>query len=188
METAQKPATTVDIANKDFMNMFMQWSLQNKNFRLETLRDSSQDVTLWFERFELQTPEWTDETRAIQVVTLFEDDALQKFRQMKNGKSSYSKIKENHIRNFKKDRTGDIQCDFYGAKQRPDETVEKFSNRLIRYRNEVNEQEKLILEKRVINVFVRGLIPSLKKILATNSSNDFDELVRIAKRIEQCER
>ena len=188
IETVQKPSTTVDIPDNGFMNMFLQWSLQNKNFRLETLRDSSQDVTLWFERFELQTPGWTDETRAMQVVTLFEDDALQKFRQMINGKTSYFKIKDNLIRNFKQDRTGDIQCEFYGAKQRPDETVEKFSNRLIRYTNEVNEQEKVIMEKRLINVFVRGLVPSLKKILTTNSSNDFDELVRIAKRIEQYER
>ncbi|CAF1041152.1 unnamed protein product, partial [Brachionus calyciflorus] len=120
--------------------------------------------TLWFKRFELQTPRWTDETRAMQVVTLFGDDALQ-------NKTVQATLYE-----------------FYGAKQRPDETVEKFSNRLIKYTNEVNEQDKVIMEKRLINVFVRGQVPSLKKILTTNSSNDFDELVRVAKRIEQSER
>ncbi|RNA20563.1 hypothetical protein BpHYR1_024565 [Brachionus plicatilis] len=83
----------------------------------KTLRDSSQDVTLWFERFELQTPRWTDEARSTQVVTLFEDDALQKFRLMKTNKSSYLAIKRNLITNFKHDRTSDIQCDFYRAKQ-----------------------------------------------------------------------
>ncbi|CAF0965222.1 unnamed protein product [Brachionus calyciflorus] len=34
IETVQKPNTTVDIPNNDFMNMFMQWSLQIKNFSL----------------------------------------------------------------------------------------------------------------------------------------------------------
>ncbi|RNA10880.1 hypothetical protein BpHYR1_026332 [Brachionus plicatilis] len=53
------------------------------------------------------------------------DKILFILKQMKNGKATYSKIKENHRGNFKQDRTSDIQFDFYGAKQLPDETLEK---------------------------------------------------------------
>ncbi|CAF0717111.1 unnamed protein product [Brachionus calyciflorus] len=184
IKTAKSTSTTVD----DFINIIMKLSIQNKNFKLEILNNSGQDANFWFEQFELQTPRWTDDTRPIKVVTLFQDDDLQKFRKIKIGNTSFAEKKENLKINFKQDRTSDIQCDFYVAKQRPDETVEKFSKRLINYTNEVIEQEKVIMEKSLINVFVRGLVPSLRKILATSTSNDFDELVRVAKLIEQYER
>lgn len=184
----QRTNQTQQVKEMEFLKYFFEWNIQNKQFRIETLRDSSQDVTLWFERFELQTPGWTDEARSSQVVSLFEDDALQKFRLMKTNKSSYLAIKRNLITNFRHDRTSDIQCDFYGAKQRADESVEKFSNRLLRYTNEVNEMEKEIMEKKLANVFLRGLTPSLKKIISISAGKDFDELVRIAKRVEQCEK
>ncbi|RNA20562.1 zinc knuckle [Brachionus plicatilis] len=48
--------------------------------------------------------------------------------------------------------------------------------------------EKETMENMLANVFLRGLNPSLKKIISISAGKDFDELVKIAKRVERCEK
>lgn len=181
---------TVDLSlkNNDLTILINQISKNYKQLRLETLRDSSQDVITWFETFEFQTPKWSDEERAETVRTWFEDYAMEKYRQMKSNKLSYQAIKKYMINCLREHKDKDLLLTFYGAKQEHGESVEKFSFRLVRYLNEADGIEKTVMKSKLWSVFSEGVNTDIKQILVSNTSKDFDQLVKLAKQIEKCQK
>ncbi|RNA05712.1 hypothetical protein BpHYR1_018585, partial [Brachionus plicatilis] len=102
------------------------YAILNRSIRIETLRNGTQNVRDWFERFELQTSRWEDEERHHEVVGILEGLALEKLKLMTNRKD-YRSIKDHLINNLSASyRPKNVKIEFYSAKQRPDEDIEQF--------------------------------------------------------------
>ena len=67
----------------------------NKQLRLETLKNDSQDIQEWFSKYERQTTQWSDEERGHDVPAWFEDSALRFWELMNtNDRYNYENIKK----------------------------------------------------------------------------------------------
>ena len=78
-----------------------------------------------------------------------------------------------------------IKAEFYSARQRPDEDIDKFGHRLLRYINEVTPSEKALLEYDLIEVFRNGCVAEIRKFLTQSNTESFHEIWTIAQRIEK---
>lgn len=63
------------INNELFSSLLEQINKSYRQLRLDTLKDTSQDVITWFKKFEEQTPRWIEEERGETVISWFEDYA-----------------------------------------------------------------------------------------------------------------
>ena len=162
------------------------FAILNRSIRIETLRNGSQNVRAWFERFELQTSRWDDEERRHEVVSLLEGLALEKFKLMTDSKE-YKTIKDHLIKNLSSSyRPKNVKIEFYSARQRPDEDVEQFGHRLLSYMRELNEEDKKEVEKHLTEVFIDGTELEVQKQIVTEKSKKFELVWKKAKQIEKC--
>ncbi len=75
--------------------------LTTKQLRLETLKNSSQNVRDWFNIFDIQTLQYTYEQKGFEVVKWFEDIALHFWKMMpSNNRHDYKQIQEYIIGKF----------------------------------------------------------------------------------------
>lgn len=69
--------------------------------RIENLKNSSQNVFEWFNRFEIQTSRWNDKDRGLEVHCYFEDMALSKYQLINpQDRFNYQVIKKHMIETF----------------------------------------------------------------------------------------
>ncbi|CAF1087531.1 unnamed protein product, partial [Brachionus calyciflorus] len=131
----------------------------NKSLRIETLKSPSQNVSSWFERFELLTSRWSKEEKGLEVQHLLEE--------LRPNFSPCNLIDE-----------------FFSAKQNHEETIDKFAHRLLEYTREAKCEQRKLFEENICYVFRRGCEKKVQNFLVTDKTNDFNSLWSLAKTIE----
>lgn len=155
--------------------------------RIDCLRSRDQNANDWFDKFDILTRKWSEEDKGIEVAAYFEDIALQKYKLMSENKYDYNSIKSYMIRKFQsEDYAYSLKSDFYSAKQKQDEDVEKFGHRLLKYINESPENQKESMRSDLASVFRKGCELSIQKQLCSNRNASFRDLWAVAKNIEKC--
>lgn len=154
---------------------------------LDTLRSSSQNAAQWFDRFELKTANWTDADRATEAAKFFDEIALEKFQQLGiNEKTNYKLLRPSMITKLRPPQHGyKAKALFYGAKQRPDENVERFSKRIKQYTDEVEISDQEKMKADLSEMFRQGCTPRIKtQLVLAPADMAFKDLVLKAKEIE----
>ncbi|CAF1130359.1 unnamed protein product, partial [Brachionus calyciflorus] len=129
----------------------------NKSLRIETT--PSQNVSSWFERFELLTTRWSKEEKGLEVQHM-----------LKELRPNFS--------------TCNLIAEFFSAKQNPEETIDKFAHRLLEYTRKAKCEQRKLFEENICYVFRRGCDKKVQNFLVTDMTNDFNLLWSLAKTIE----
>lgn len=159
---------------------------QNKLLKIDSLKYPTQNVVSWFERFELLTTRWTEEDRGYEVVSYFEEIALQKYQLLRSDEFNYQEIKKHMIKELRpKFSIRSLFSEFFSAKQRPDEKVDNFAHRLLTYIKDADNEQKIIFDKELGNVFVNGCDKKIQNFLLSEKTKDFNILWNLAKKIEK---
>jgi hypothetical protein len=161
-------------------------SVLRPRVRIETLRSAKQNVTEWFERFELNSKRWSNEERGLEIACYFEDEAYEKFKLMEEETEEYLKVKSYMISKLKPaDHKVRTKTEFYSAKQRPDEAIEKFGVRLLTCLKECDKKERAILELDLPDIFRRGCTASVRSVLAVkDKKTSFHSMWAKAREVE----
>lgn len=156
--------------------------------RIETLRSTSQNVTTWFRKFDLLTQKYEASEKAIEVVSYFEETAFEKFELLSSRKhNDYDEIKKHMMKHMKLETSlGSLKANFYSAKQRADETIEKFGHRLLTLVKEFPEDQRDTITNDLTVVFREGCDADIRKNLVTMTDANFSKLWKAAKDIESC--
>lgn len=160
---------------------------EKPQLRIEPLKDSTQNVTSWFKIYELHTKTWSNKERGIEIGKYFEGLALQKYQLLTDDNNDYEKIKKHMIKLLQpSNNLFNIKASFYSAKQQPEENVEKFGLRLLKYVNDGPNDEREKMLKDLPSVFKRGCAFEIQKVLLASELSNFNEFWESAKEIERC--
>jgi hypothetical protein len=146
-----------------------------------------QNVTMWFQKYELQTSRWSETDRGLEVACYFEDSVLLRYWKMEKNTKSYRAIKKFMIKELTSDDHEDeLKTRFYSAKQRPEESVETFGSRLLQYTRECSADDKISFTKSLSYVFMSGLdVEISKSLLWADKKTPFKKVLAGAARAEQ---
>jgi hypothetical protein len=171
---------------RGFENLAMS-SRTNKLLRIETLKNDSQDAHEWFNKFERQTAQWTDEDRGYEVTCWFSDNALRIWELMPElHKEDYYEIKAAIIKKFRaEDHVYKSKSKFYSMKQQHNESVEEFVYRLSKCKNEWPDNEHANFERDLPHIFKNGVKPDIAAYLTSYKFSGLDDLLRKAKEVER---
>ncbi|CAF0859482.1 unnamed protein product [Brachionus calyciflorus] len=159
---------------------------QNKNLRIETLKYPSQNVTNWFEKFELLTNRWSNREKGSEVVSYFEEVAFQKYQLLNENKFNYEVIKKHMIKEMRPHYSScNLIADFFSAKQKPEEDIDNFAHRLLNYIKDSSNDQKKLMEKELVSIFKRGCNKIIANFLASDRFGDFYSLWSLARTIEK---
>ena len=161
--------------------------LNKPMLRIESLKSSAQNVTNWFEQFEILTRRWSEKDKGFEVACYFEDFAFQKYKLMEENTMSYPHIRAYMIEKLKPPNYKFlIKSEFYSSKQRADESVEKYGVRLLQYIKESDQTDQENFENDLPNVFKQGCAPEIRSVLAvTGHEVSFKSLWAKAKAVER---
>jgi uncharacterized protein YegP (UPF0339 family) len=142
-------------------------ALNKPNLRIETLKSSSQNPTNWFDQFEILTKKWDSRTRGLEVASYFEDIALQKYKLMRKEESeNYEKIREFMIQRLRPaNHQFVVKSEFYSARQKAEESIERFGTRLLEYVKESGPEDRCVLSGDLSKVFRNGCRASIRQFL-----------------------
>lgn len=157
--------------------------------RIDSLKNSTQNVRTWFEDFERHTIQWNKNDKGFKVPTYFDDVAVRKWRLMvEKDKYNYEAIKKYMISKLQSRDDDTVYCtraQFYTIKQEINETVEDFQYRLCQCKQDWPQHEHITFENDKSRVFLKGLQAEIRLQMATVSTTHFNELIKIAKQVEQ---
>ena len=158
----------------------------NKQLRLETLKNDSQDIQEWFSKYERQTTQWSDEERGHDVPAWFEDSALRFWELMNTSdRYNYENIKKTLIRKFRADDyVYKSMTKFYGMRQDVNEKVETFMYRLCKCKREWPTTDHSRFDRDLPHIFKNGLKPDIAAHITSYNFKDIDDLSKKAKAIE----
>ena len=161
--------------------------LTTKQLRLETLKNSSQNVRDWFNKFDIQTLQYTYDQKGFEVVKWFEDTALHFWKMMPSDNChDYKQIQEYIIGKFSpSDHHFHAKSSFYSMKQELHESIDDFSHRLHSCKDDWPSSEHSTFEADLIKVFKHGVLTEIRKHLVTLKSPDFDTITQYARTIEK---
>ena len=161
--------------------------LSVKSLRIESLRSSSQNVKDWFDKFDRQTAKWSVEDKCNELPIWLEDAALRYWEMLDSiSKTNYEKIKRYLINKLTpNDSDFFAKTRFYAIKQDVHESVEQYSYRLYSCKKDWSSIEQHIFDKDIAKVFKQGLKSEISKQMVVVDSNNFHELVQMAKQIEK---
>jgi hypothetical protein len=161
--------------------------LTTKQLRLDTLKNSSQNVRDWFNKFDIQTLQYSYEQKGFEVVKWFEDTALHFWKMMPNDTChDYKQIQAYIIKKFSpSDHHFHAKSSFYSMKQELHESIDDFSHRLHSCKDDWPPSEHSTFEADLIKVFKHGVLTDIRKHLVTIKSPDFDTITQYARTIEK---
>lgn len=163
----------------------------NKSVQMDKLGvDGPTTVKKWFENFELKAREIPEERWAFEAYSHFDDNVLDVYKEMEYGETNYRMIKQFMIRELTPlGYNTKVINDFFGAKQKPDESVDAFARRLKRYIREANVEDRQSMTQKLTATFAAGLNPEITKCTGVlDESMNFDEARGRAKHVEDRER
>ena len=181
--------TNADPMLQKMMEIFRDLAISQtttRRLRLDSLKNSNQDVQEWFNKFERQTAKWPYEEKGYEVAAWFEETALKYWEMMQDqNKYDYNKIKELLLKKFRAvDCVFEAKTKFYSMKQELNENVEDFVYRIHKCKNDWPKQEHNIYDRDVIKIFKKGLKPELAKQFVSNEADNLQELIQQARRLE----
>ncbi|CAF0824453.1 unnamed protein product [Brachionus calyciflorus] len=148
----------------------------------ESLKSLSHEMSEGLKRCEFQTVKWTNDDITSQVVSFFDKDKI-----LTDSKNEPDKKHINvKIKSFTHVNVKNRKAEFFRDKQRVDESVEQFGERLLNYLKDLCIQDKKELEKHLTEVFIDGVSKSIKILIISDSSLNFKEVWEKAKKIEKC--
>lgn len=158
---------------------------------IERLRCASQDVETWFRRYELETRDYSGENRAFYLPLYLTDDAFDAYDRFP-GKNyaSYERLKEYIIKSLFPDKSEkQAWLEFSNARQRPDEDVKQFANRLQKMVNYAPEACKDKMFEELKETYINGCEKSIRNyLIGEHSRMKLDEIVSKAVKLERSER
>ena len=151
------------------------------------MKNSNQNIRDWFENFDRHTRHWDDQSKLNEVVTWFDDNVLRTYELLKdNEKSSYGTLKKYMMNKLKpSDSSFRAKANFYSIKQEINEIVDEYAHRIYSQKKDWPIHEHGTFDRDVCKVFINGLVPEISKQMVTFELDDFNEPVRIAKRLEK---
>ena len=114
--------------------MLSESNRSNKKLRIEALKNDTQDIQEWFDKFERQTNQWMDEDRGSEVPAFFEDAALRYWKIIpEKQKNDYYEVKHYLLKKFRtEDHVFISMKKIYAMQQEHNEFVEDFVYKLCR--------------------------------------------------------
>jgi hypothetical protein len=160
--------------------------LTTKQLRLDTLKSSSQNVRDWFNKFYIQTLQYSYEQKGFEVVKWLEDTALHFWKMMPNDTChDYKQIQAYIIEKFSPSDQHFHAKPTYSMKQEIHESIDDFSNRLHSCKDDWPPSEHSTFEADLIKVFKHSVLTDIRKHLVTIKSPDFDTITQYARTIEK---
>ena len=168
------------------LKSFAESNRTNKRLRIETLKNSTQDVQEWFGKFERQTVLWQEQEKGHEIPSWLEDNALRYWELIPNEeKYNYSKIKETLLNKFRTtDSSFQAKTNFYSIRQEPQESIDEFTYRLFKCKRDWPLSEHRLFDQDVAQIFKKGLHPEISKQLVAVLTNDVHEIIQKAKEVE----
>jgi cellular nucleic acid-binding protein len=159
----------------------------NQTLQIDTLKNESQNVNHWFDRFERMTATWSDTDKAIKIPLYLESTALHVWKRMKSTeKSKFSLIKDELIEALRpRNKATRAKTEFYSARQEHGESVDEFVNRLYDFREDWPTQEHEAFDREIGQRFIDGVSNEIGKIVELLDPRKMTELVKAAKSIER---
>ena len=177
---------TKHCAVADIGTAFAKMSL-NVNINIENLsgaEDEWLEMEDWFENFERigNSNGWTNEVKALKLPCYLKDTALLVWQnQSTTAKDNYVESKKNIINKLKPDES--MEQLFFSKKQKSSESVIEFGLGLEKLAKRIFPGQNK--EKELVNVYWKGLLPSVRKLTLTASPTKLKDAIEIAKRAEQ---
>jgi hypothetical protein len=161
---------------------------RNHKFRkvkMETLKNSKQNVLEWFRSFERQTARWSNDDKAEELISWLSDSAAQLWETMcERDKYNYTKIKALLTETLGPLEEIEImQAKLRLAEQSHGETIEEYYSRILTFYKYWDNSEEFKKEAKA--AFLRGAIPDIKIAIASLSKLEFQEILKIAKEREK---
>ena len=190
LETTQHPASTHTQAIDSLGSIFEKMGnafLSNKPLRLDTLKNPTQNVREWFNKFEIQTVQYDTTQKGFEVIKWIEDTAFHYWQMMPpHQRYNYIYIKEHLIKKFTSpDQYFHSKASFYSMKQETHETVDEYAYRLYSCRQDWPTSDLNTFDTDLLKVFKHNVNPEIAKQLVTAHFNSFDSLTQKARSIEK---
>jgi hypothetical protein len=109
---------------------------EQRPLNIDKLKNSKQNVVVWFETFDRQTVKWTYQNKGKEVTMWLAENALYHWEMIPEQlKYDYTSVRTHLIDKLRPtDQNFKIKQDFYSAKQRLDESVEQFAHRIYAFK------------------------------------------------------
>ena len=166
--------------------MLSESNRSNKKLRIETLKNDTQDIQEWFDKFERQTNQWTDADRGSEVPVFFEDAALRYWEIMpEKHKNDYYEVKHYLLKKFRaEDHVFKSMKKFYAMQQEHNESVEDFVYRLHRCKKDWPTSDHTRFDQDLPHIFKNGLKPDIAAYIISYSYKSIEDLIKKAKESE----
>jgi len=170
------------------MNSLIEAMQMNTNLEgiIEPLKNTVRDPMEWFSHYDMITGarNWSSEIKARMLRTKLKGTSARVFKSLSPAEQNdYNTVKKRICEELRpRDSKLTASVDYFGAKQKIDESVGDFEHRLSKLRKRADLK---IDNERMVEIFISGLLPQLRVSCAQFRHANYDEVVLAAKDHEQ---